>query len=245
MITALFLEYENRGEELESRRIWEIELLRAIAIILMVIFHIVFDLNQFVDIDINYQSGFWYWEGKISALIFIFLAGISSGFSKNNVKRGIKVLAFAMVITFVTYFIFKEQYIRFGILHFLGISMILFPLLKRMNAWFLFISAVVIALAAIPLDDTLADTSLLLPFGVMYEGFSTVDYYPLSPYLSVFILGILAYKLYYYKKQSLFKFSYQNEHISMISKNSLAIYLIHQPVIIASIFLLKFLTDNL
>lgn len=224
---------------MEGKRIWEIDFIRAIAIILMVIFHIVYDLNEFVDINIDYQNGFWYWEGKVSALLFIFLAGISCGYSKNNVKRGIKVLAFAMVITFITYILFREQYVRFGILHFLGISMLLFPLLKRINNLFLFTSAMVIALAAAPLKSVLADTSLLLPLGVMYRGFTSVDYYPLSPYLSMFILGILAYKLYYYKKRSLFKFSYENEYISMISKNSLMIYLLHQPIIVGTIFFVK------
>nr|WP_312578872.1 heparan-alpha-glucosaminide N-acetyltransferase [Sedimentibacter sp.] len=228
-----------------NRRIWEIDFLRAIAIILMVIFHIVYDLNEFLGIDIDYLSGFWYWEGKASALMFIFLAGISSGFSKNTVKRGIKVLIFAMVITLVTYIFFREQYIRFGILHLLGTSMILFPLLKKMNNILLFISAVFIALTAISIKSTLVDTSLLLPFGVMYRGFVTLDYYPISPYLSVFILGILAYKMYYYKGQSIFKFYYKNEYLSIISKNSLAIYLIHQPVLVGMAIAINFLGINI
>ena len=227
-----------------SKRIWEIDLLRVIAIMLMATFHTVFDLNEFAGINIDYLSGFWYWEGKASAVTFIFLAGISSGFSKNTIKRGIKVLAFALAITLVSYIFFREQYIRFGILHFLATGMILFPLLKRMNNVLLFISAAVIALGSIPLKNALGDTGLLLPFGVMYKGFATLDYYPLSPYLSVFILGILVYKIYYYKKQSFFKFSYENNNISMISKNSLEIYLIHQPIIVGVIFLSKFLTTN-
>ena len=122
--------------------------------------------------------------------------------------------------------------------------MILFPLLKRMSNVLLLISSVVIALAAIPIKSTLTDTNLLLPFGIMYRGFTTLDYYPLSPYLSVFILGVLAYKIYYYKRQSIFKFSYENENISMISKNSLAIYLIHQPIIIGAILLFNFLSNS-
>ncbi|KAF5049059.1 hypothetical protein SDC9_58046 [bioreactor metagenome] len=228
-----------------NRRIWEIDFLRAIAIILMVIFHIVYDLNEFVGLDIDYLSGFWYWEGKTSALMFIFLAGISSGFSKNTVKRGIKILIFAMLITLVTYIFFREQYIRFGILHLLGTSMVLFPLLKKMNNILLFISAVFIALTAILIKSTLVNTSLLLPFGVMYRGFVTLDYYPISPYLSVFILGILAYKIYYYKGQSIFKFHYKNEYLSIISKNSLAIYLIHQPVLVGMAIVINFLGINL
>jgi len=228
-----------------NRRIWEIDFLRAIAIILMVIFHIVYDLNEFVGLDIDYLSGFWYWEGKTSALMFIFLAGISSGFSKNTVKRGIKILIFAMLITLVTYIFFREQYIRFGILHLLGTSMVLFPLLKKMNNILLFISAVFIVLTAISIKSILVDTSLLLPFGVMYRGFVTLDYYPISPYLSVFILGILAYKMYYYKGQSIFKFHYKNEYLSMISKSSLAIYLIHQPVLVGMAIVINFLGINL
>lgn len=228
-----------------NRRIWEIDILRATAIILMVIFHIVYDLNEFVGLDIDYLSGFLYWEGKTSALIFIFLAGISSGFSKNTVKRGVKILIFAMVISLVTYIFFREQYIRFGILHLLGTSMILFPLLKKMNNVLLFISAVFIALTAILVKSTLVDTNLLIPFGVMYRGFVTLDYYPLSPYLSVFILGILTYKMYYYKGQSIFKFHYKNECLSMISKNSLAIYLIHQPVLVGMAIVINFLGISL
>ncbi len=210
----------------------------------MVVFHLVFDLNQFAGFDIDYLSGFWYWVGKAAALTFIFLAGISSGFSKNTVRRGIKVLVFAMAITLATYIFFREQYIRFGILHFLGTSMIIFPMLKRMNNILLFSSAAVIALAAIPLNNVLLETSLLLPFGIMYKGFTSFDYYPLSPYLSVFILGILSYKVYYHKKQSLFKFSFENKGILMISNNSLAIYLLHQPIIIATIFAIKFLINR-
>lgn len=218
-------------------------MLRATAIIFMVAFHTIFDLNQLMGIDINYQSGFWYWVGKASALTFIFLAGISSGFSKNTVRRGIKVLVFAMVITLITYIFFGEQYIRFGILHLLGTGMILFPMLKRLNNLLLLISAAGIAFAAIPLKNIIADTSLFLPFGVMHQGFDSFDYCPIIPYISIFILGILAYKVYYYKKQSLFKFSYENKVIMIFSKNSLVIYLIHQPIIIAIVYVIKFLKN--
>jgi len=227
-----------------SRRIWEIDFLRAIAVILMVTFHVIFDLKEFAGIAINYQSGLWYWVGKISALMFLFLAGISSGFSKNSVKRGIKIFIFAVAITFVTYIFFREQYIRFGMLHLLGVGMILFPLFKRMNNILLIISAAAIGFTAVLIKGTLADTSLLLPLGVSYKGFVSLDYYPISPYLSVFILGILVYKMYYYRSESLFKFHCENEYISMISKNSLGIYLVHQPILVGGIILLNFLSSK-
>lgn len=228
-------------QNVQCHRIWEIDLFRTIAIILMVIFHLIFDLNNFAGLKINYMSGFWHWEGKASALLFIFLAGISSGFSRNTVKRGIKVLTFAMVITAATFIFYREQYIRFGILHLLGTCMVLFPLLKKINNEVLFIGAMAAAFAAIPVENITTGTGLFLPVGIMYNGFTTLDYYPLFPYISVFMLGVLVYKLHYYKKQSFLKLDYENKYISIISKKSLAIYLIHQPVLIALIFAVKYI----
>jgi uncharacterized membrane protein len=260
---------------LRAERIWEIDLLRAFAILLMVVFHLVFDLAEFVGLRINYLSGFWYWEGKTAALLFIFLAGISSGFSRNNIKRGLKVLAFGFLITLFTYLVFPEQYIRFGILHFLGTCMLLFPLLLRLPNILLLIGTVIIAAAALPLQKLIVNTFWLLPVGLMYSGYTSYDYYPLVPYLAVFILGILAYKTYYYRRQSLLvaltgekapeaekqeqgKGAPENGNSSngrntrrlrtwvrYISKNSLAIYLLHQPVLVALVFLGKKLVEAL
>ena len=41
----------------ESNRIWEIDFLRGIAIILMSLFHLLYDLSEFYNYDINYTSG--------------------------------------------------------------------------------------------------------------------------------------------------------------------------------------------
>jgi uncharacterized membrane protein len=96
---------------MERKRIWEIDFFRSIAIFLMVVFHIIYDLNQFSGIDLNYLSGFWYWEGRAAALIFIFLAGISSGFSRNTVRRGLKVFGLGLLITVITFIFFGKEYV--------------------------------------------------------------------------------------------------------------------------------------
>ncbi|OEF96592.1 heparan-alpha-glucosaminide N-acetyltransferase [Desulfuribacillus alkaliarsenatis] len=220
-------------------RIWEIDVLRALAITLMVIFHMVYDLNYFADYEINYRSGFWYWEGQLAAMIFMFVSGISSGLTSKNVARtGLKVFGFGMAITVVTLVFFGDTYVRFGILHFLGTSMMLYPLLKRFDSWTLFTLAAVNALMGFYFKTIMLNTSLLLPVGIMYPGFRSVDYYPLAPYLSVFILGIIAYRVYYYQRKSLFSFQIQSKPILFLSRNSLKIYLLHQPVIIAIILAL-------
>lgn len=55
-----------------NNRVWEIDLLRTLAIIFMVAFHIVVDLNKLVGININYLSGFWSCLFSLSFIVIIF-----------------------------------------------------------------------------------------------------------------------------------------------------------------------------
>jgi uncharacterized membrane protein len=232
---------DNGGGYMKPRRIFEIDLLRVLAIILMVIFHFVYDLSEFGRLDINYTAPLWYIIGKTAALTFIFVSGISSGLSRNSVKGGLKVFSWGMLLTFITYLFDKSEYIRFGILHFLGISMILFPILNKMKKWQLVLLSVLIIFMGSFAAQTVVGTFLLLPLGFMYRNFSTLDYYPLLPYLSIFIIGVLAYKIFYYKENSFFHDRYNSKTVNYLSKNSLKIYLLHQPIIIGIIFLIQFL----
>lgn len=115
------------------KRIVEIDFFRGIAILLMMIFHTVFNLNYFLGMNIEYAKGFWYYEGKLSAIMFMVLAGISSNFSKRTTKRGLKIFALGMLLTAITFLLDREMYIKFGILHFMGISYLLSPLLKKID----------------------------------------------------------------------------------------------------------------
>ncbi|AFM43204.1 putative membrane protein [Desulfosporosinus acidiphilus SJ4] len=235
-----------------SQRFEEIDLLRAIAIVLMIIFHSVYDLKEFVGVNIDYQAPFWLILGKISALLFIMVSGLACGFSTSPIRRGIKVLLYGMGITVVTFLIMKEEYVRFGILHFLGVAMILSPLLMKLSTRLLWLIAGLIAVLGFWFKTLVVSTSLFLPFGLMYAGFSTIDYYPLFPYLAVTIIGILAYRTFYAQRTIRIP---QKSHIRAmerlkwhsppwilwLSRNSLGIYLIHQPILLLFIYLLKIL----
>lgn len=225
---------------MKNNRIFEIDLFRVIAICLMIIFHFVYDLNEFAKVDIDYNGTLWHYIGEISALIFIFVSGVSSGLSRNCVKRGTKVFGFGMLLTIVTYFFDRTEYIRFGILHFLGIAMILSPLLNRLKKWQMISIGIISLLFGSFAANTIVSTFLLLPFGLVYNNFSSMDYYPLFPYLSVYILGILIFRIFYYKGDSIFKTNYNSKVIQYISKNSLIIYLIHQPILLSMIYIFKF-----
>ena len=235
----------NSNERISDHRHGEIEFLRALAIVLMVLFHLVYDLKEFAGINLNYQDPFWFWIGKTSALLFIFIAGLASGFSRSPVKRGFKVLLYGMGITVVTYLVMKDQYVRFGILHFLGVTMILSPFLSKLSSPILLVLSAFSALLGFWVKEQLLETSLFLPFGLMNKGFGSMDYYPLFPYIGMTLLGILAYR-HFYEHRSVPRFSFQlkSERIRWLSRNSLAIYLVHQPLILLSIFSILFVIKH-
>ena len=151
----------------------------------MASFHFVFDLNYYWDIPVSYQSGFWFYVGKFSAILFTFIAGVSASISSRHIRRGLVVLGWGMLITLATYLLDSQTYIRFGILHMQGSCMLLYPLLKNLRpAWLAALGAAVFAVGQKTAE--LTGPAVLLPFGVMPTGFHSLDYYPLLPWASRF-----------------------------------------------------------
>ena len=224
------------------KRIWEIDFLRGLALIIMVYYHIIFDLNEIFNIKVSYESGMNYFVGKLSAILFIALSGLSSSLSKSNVKRGIKVLAIALILTIVTS-IFTSFSIKFGILHLLGVSMIIYPLLNKIKTFHLSVLGLVIII--IPYAVSMkTNFDWLFMLGFYSEKFYSGDYYPLIPWLGIFIFGIVFGRIFYSEKRSLLIKPLRDNIVNAVGRNTLIIYLIHQPLIFAIIYLsIKFLKE--
>ncbi|MDN5332297.1 MAG: hypothetical protein PWP45_1522 [Tepidanaerobacteraceae bacterium] len=214
-----------------KRRIVELDLFRGIAVILMVMFHGVFDLSYYFGLDIDYSGGLWYYEGKLSALMFIWIAGIASYFSRNPWQRGIRLLLFGMAITAATYFLDRTNYIKFGILHFLGTSYLLSVYFKKISSFMLVLLAAAIFGAGTYFDSITVQNPYLFPLGITAPYFSSLDYYPLIPYFGVFLLGMAFGRSFYAKGYRVFGNLGEN-FLSLLGKHSLFIYLVHQPVIL-------------
>lgn len=222
-----------------KKRIGEIDFLRGIAIILMITFHLLYDLKEFCGWEfINYKKGPVFFIGKTSALMFITITAISCSLSRNNIKRGLKILFFALIITVVTYFYDPKNYINFGILHFLGISVLLFPFFNRFPSYLL----AFLAILSIILGNLFADLNLshnyLLAFRLTSSTYQSLDYYPLFPYLGAFLGGMILKRIFYPKNKSLVKINLENNFISFLGRHSLVIYLSHQPIFLLIIEIL-------
>lgn len=246
-----------------TNRLKSLDALRTLAIMLMLTYHTAYDLREYSGFPIDYHSPFWSSVGKTSALLFMILSGFSAGLSKNPSRRGLQVFTWGMVITLATYIFMPKTYVRFGILHFLGIGMLLSPYLLRLKPLVLLLIGVVIGITGHWAAAADVPHAWFLPLGLTYRGFSSIDYYPLFPYLSATIIGILIYKYYQhkygqhsaqtYKQHSMptYRSSLDSENAALaipkrwarlienLSKHSLAIYLVHQPLLVGSLLLLK------
>ena len=168
--------------------------------------------------------------------LFIFLSGLSSQLSRSNIKRGLKVFAIAIALTLVTSLPFIDMPIRFGVLHLLGFCMVFYGLTRKMwdkiprvLAPLVYIALLVGSALAIKLIQI--DSDYLWMFGWLQPGFYSADYFPIFPWLFVFLLGtwagfyIVEHKLpdWFYEKRIAF--------FPAVGKKALIIYIIHQPVL--------------
>ncbi|MCK4968184.1 MAG: DUF1624 domain-containing protein, partial [Candidatus Aenigmarchaeota archaeon] len=133
-------------------RFYELDLLRGIAIILMIFYHALYDLFYFADYSVNLWSGVFWFLGRTSAFLFIFIVGVCMTISYSRAKkhisrnklflkyfvRGIKIFSLGLLITLFTYWYLPSGTIYFGILHFIGVSVVLryfFLEFKRLNVF--------------------------------------------------------------------------------------------------------------
>lgn len=246
------------------QRFWEIDFLRGIAIIMMVLYHLLYNLHYFGHYNINVYSGFWMYFARTTATIFIFLVGVSLilSFSKaiksnlnekklflKYLRRGFKIFSWGLIITLVTWIFLREGCVVFGILHLIGISIILaYPFLK-LRLWNLLIGILFIFLG-LYLKGFTFNFSWLVWLGFKPTHFYTVDYFPLFPWFGVVLIGLFFGNLIYSdysRKFMLGDFSDFSiiKSFCFLGKHSLFIYLIHQPLIIVFLYFFGLVNINL
>lgn len=220
-----------------KNRIWEIDFFRGIALIMMIMFHLIYDLKEFYSYDFEYLEGFWYYEGLVSVVIFTLISGISATLAHNNFKRGLSVFGYGMFLTVVTYFYAPKMYIRFGTLHMLGFCMMAYNYLDELKKRYLLAISITTIAAGNIFATMTVKSPYLYPLGLLNSGFSSLDYYPILPWFGVFLLGVILGKTIYHRKKSLFGFNPKFEPISYMGRHSLFIYFTHQLVILALLYI--------
>ena len=205
----------------------------------MVIFHLIYDLHLF-----NFKfiprsfSPFWIYFPRLIVFLFLLAVGMSIGVSTkspsfvNYIKSQKKLFAACLIVSLTTYFVFPSRWIYFGTLHCIfACKVLLFPL-RRLK----YLSLLLFLVIQIP----------IWAFEFKYPWFTlphqSMDYIPVFPWISVCFLGIFLAKTQLVTK-GLADLKLPDV-LQLTTKNSLEIYLIHQPVLYALVWMLHHIKSS-
>lgn len=240
------------------RRIRLLDTLRGAAVLYMLYYHTLFDLGYMFGIEwARRQFDAQPASQMIIGCTFIFVAGLTIRFSRNAALHGARLLLVAFVFSLVTAFFFPGAPISFGVLHLLAVSMLVYGVagkwLERLPWW---LGAVVFLLLYIftfrvpdgffgiegllelPVPRELTLNNVLYPFGFIGAGYGAADYYPLLPWLFLFLCGCSVGRL--LSRERLPEPLYRDfcPPLTFVGRNSLLIYVLHQPIIYGALCLI-------
>jgi uncharacterized membrane protein len=242
-----------------NKRAGLLDEVRGFAIICMVVYHVMFVLKEFYDVNVPIFFEDWFdviWA--VFAGSFIFISGIVCRYSRNNIKRGAQCFLLGMILTFITAVAVPEVAIAFGILHFLGICMLLFGLGEKIADIFTPLVGITLCVLltcltcnirggvfGLPLSGLffklpriLYDANLLFPLGFTGQNFTSGDYFPLFPWVFVFFAG--TYFGVYVKRGEcpLWFYTTRVPFLAAAGRHTLWIYLLHQPIAMGILYLI-------
>ncbi|MCF7924479.1 MAG: DUF1624 domain-containing protein [Candidatus Izimaplasma sp.] len=256
----------------QNKRIWELDFLRGLAIIMMVFDHFMFDFaffdnyfSNFREVDNSffnwmYEFANMYWDSflrflgrEFFVLLFLIISGISFTFSKNNFKRGFKLLLVALLITFVTYMIELLLGIRvlivFGVIHMFAFSIIITALIRKFIKNEIIILFIGMAILTIGFIFGMFSPHFLplnlsnLPKIIIGVGRYGADHFGIVPYVGFILIGTVIGNAFYKNKVSLLpKHNLSSNNIFLIAgRKSLLVYVLHQPLVLIFVSIIAYI----
>lgn len=226
-------------------RLHGLDFTRGLACLSMPIYHTIYNLYVVGLIDHRWTRHF-FWETwqTLGLGTFVMVSGMAFILSTHRGirwdrlgRRALKLGLVAALITFVTYLLMPDRFVRFGVIHFFTLTILLAPLFRPLGAWAILPGLVVIAIAMSTPHRGVYPEPMLYPLGLMSGRPRSIDYIPLIPWFGVFLLG-MGLARYLPAPTSNRAAGSWMKPIIWLGKHSLPFYLIHQPVIFGVLWLI-------
>jgi uncharacterized membrane protein len=246
----------RRNEEPAAARYWEIDALRGVAILMMITYHLMWDLWYYRILpDVVLYEGFWKYFQRATAGNFLTLVGVSLAVITQRrlarsgslpgagtlpvrpyVVRGLRIFGWGLAVSLVVWAA-RIGYIHFGILHLIGFATIAaYPFLR--HRWLNLFLWAVFFVAGYFLLPVRVNFPWLLWLGLIPINYYPNDYFPVIPYFGVPLLGL-------FLGNSLYTAAGRNfalpdlsgwlpiQGLRWLGRHSLPIYLVHQLALFA------------
>ena len=241
----------NRQTTGSFSRVHIFDAVRGFSVVSMVLFHYCYDLRFIQGRDLS-----WFapplqdiWRCSIS-WTFIFVAGCMFAWSRDNLKRSGRYLAAALVIWIVTTVANVDVPINFGVIYCMGACTLCTWVLSRLSINPYGLAPAVLLFACFLMTQNLAQGSLgfgafsyplpralyatpwLSWAGFPGPGFASGDYYPLLPYLFLYLVGSSLGRT--WKTEGMPSWCYECKFplLEVIGRIALPIYFLHQPLLL-------------
>lgn len=234
-----------------------LDTLRGLLLLNMVAYHALYDVVFILGIPLDWYTGpvGYAWQQGI-CWGFLFLSGYCFRFSRRPLRHVLVILGAGMLVSLVTYIAMPEQRILYGVLWLLGIagliqcvvwwiwrtwqlppwpawlglaqSAVLFFLTRGVPYGYLGFENLVIC----PLPAWLYSKNGLEIFGLPGPGFWSSDYFPIIPWLFLYLCGYFLWRLTSPHPRIMEKLKPGLRPLAFLGRHSLLIYLVHQPVLL-------------
>ncbi len=230
-------------------RIRVIDIARGVALLAMAIYHFTWDLEFFGYLEPGTTAqGGWKLFARAIASSFLFLVGVSLVLAhargvrwKPFAIRLAQVAAAAAAISIITYFAVPNGFIFFGILHQIALASLLGVIVLRLPALVLIALSFLAIAAPAFLRSAIFDMPWLWWVGLSSNNPPSNDYVPLFPWFGAVVLGMATAKIARQTDAMEGLRSIQPGRWAHLlewgGQHSLAFYLLHQPILIACVWL--------
>ncbi len=227
-------------------RIETIDIAKGIMIIAMVAYHFLYDLVFFCDVPYIYlKNPICDTLQLLICSVFILCSGISAHISRSNLYHGLRIGVGAICVSITTYLFNPSSYVVFGILHFLALATLIYVPLKP------FVSRIPSSIGYLLWGGLFAITIFIFPinteishlwlFGFTDSAFSSTDYFPLFPWIFLYLFGTQLGTPIFNGEFPEFFYNLRCKPLAWCGKRSFYIYMVHQPILMGAIFIVNLL----
>jgi uncharacterized membrane protein len=230
-----------------KERLASVDAVRGVAIVFVALYHLIYDLDNLAGYPIASTTGFWGAFADFSAFMFVFLVGVSLSLSFSRaqsdglflkyLRRGLRIFAYGMLVTLV-FWALDFGWVIFGILQLIGVSIVLAYPFMRLRYANLILGMLLVAVGAyLQIAGVSSDSAWLAPLGIAPEGLFMPDYRPLVPWFGVVLLGLFTGNVVLEQGKRIPTPAKPGplKPLAFLGRHTLFVYLVHQPVIVASL----------
>ena len=223
-----------------QNRITVFDTIRGFTMLSMAGFHACYDLAYLYGWDMPWFTQTIFqdiWRASIS-WVFLFIAGWMCTLSGNNIKRAVKYATAAVVVWVATTLVSVDDSVNFGIMFCMAACTAIVALARPVIVKVPSVWGIAICLTLFALTWSIPKTVYPIPYlawlGFPSPDFVSGDYYPVIPFLFMYLAGFFAAHTTQEANYEAPGWAYANPipALASLGRHALPFYLLHQPVIL-------------